>query len=219
MFKIYRKFFTDKELLGIESLIGSYLPDEFWSKSKATGKGDMGDGSYGNSRKSTARIIQPYRVDRDLIKKLISVIEIDFDCNLYPLEAWSIQKYVGESKDHFYWHQDTLDFFRVSAYDINNKTPDEIFVQNTTPLRKISISVALNDRDEYNGGQFVIDMGDGKKSPVDLDRGDMIAFTSDTFHGVEDMQSGERQALIIWLVDNEEYIAWKELSEEPIEPL
>jgi predicted 2-oxoglutarate/Fe(II)-dependent dioxygenase YbiX len=43
----------------------------------------------------------------------------------------------------------------------------------------------------------------------------MIIFDSDTFHGVEPITEGRREALIIWAVHKSKVMQWSELCEVP----
>lgn len=129
-------------------------------------------------------------------------------------EAWSVNKYKAAERGHFYWHSDVLNFFKYHGDDVGKLTPEEIFIKNTRPDRAMSVSVALNNRSDYNGGQFVIDVGDGAQTPIDLNKGDAVVFTSETLHGVEDVTEGDRYALVIWLVDYEEFEEWNKMRLE-----
>lgn len=204
MIKIYRKFFTDSQLDSIADAIKNHCNYK-WNKSASVGRNTTE--SYDTDRVADFVAAPSDVVDSAIVSHLIDTINSDFDMDLYPHESWSIQKYRAEARGHFYWHQDVLDFF-IYREELN---AEQQFVRNAVPNRKVSISVALNNRNEYEGGQFKIDFGDGRQSPVDLDRGDMIVFTSDTFHGVDDVTDGSRNALIIWLIDKEEFKAWEEL--------
>lgn len=210
MIKIYRKFFDENTVVRIEKTMRD-LSGNGWSQSGAISSRDT-KSSYDESRVAESITTSPDKMPQDIVDSVVNHINKEFGMNLMAHEPWSIQKYRDSVRGHFYWHSDVLNFF---IYDADRDTsPERLFRINTIPHRKVSISVALNDRSDYNGGQFVIDMGDGKQTPVDLDRGDMIAFTSDTFHGVEDVTQGHRNALIIWLIDKEEYLEWEELCSD-----
>ena len=63
--------------------------------------------------------------------------------------------------------------------------------------RKISISLALNDPNEYEGGQLSFFMT-GVQS-VDIPQGTAVAFPSFTPHKVEPVTKGERWSLVCWI--------------------
>lgn len=212
MIKIFRNYFSDADLIEIEKNIKAVSRSN-WKPSSSIGSGDI-VGSYNTTRVAEAIVADPRTINQEIVNRLVATINDSFEFDLMADEGWSIQKYRAENKGHFYWHQDVLDFFIYDANQDKNISHDKLFIRNSRPNRKVSISVALNDRKDYNGGQFSIDMGDGKPTPVDLNRGDMIAFTSETFHGVDDVTEGHRNALIIWLIDREEYIQWAELCSD-----
>lgn len=211
-FKVFREFFNEVELLEIESTMTAYRPLSEWGDSASISKYDT-YGKTDDARIAKYLITEPHSF-RDKTKQRIHDAIQDVEPGVYYFdESWSIQRYLGEDRGKFDWHHDVIDFFKPGI----NDTPEEQFIKNSRPNRKISISVALNDREEYNGGQFILNTdGTGEKGnrePIDLDRGDMVIFTSDTWHGVEPVTEGERSALIIWLIDNEEYVKWKQLCD------
>ena len=63
--------------------------------------------------------------------------------------------------------------------------------------RKISVSLALNDPNEYEGGQLSFFMT-GVQS-VDIPQGTAIAFPSFMPHRVEPVTKGERWSLVCWI--------------------
>jgi hypothetical protein len=211
MHKVYRNLLSETELLAIEQAAGAYRSNDAWDDSFSIGN------SYGSISTSTSRIakslgISPEQIPSS-IRDTIRAAAVDVqDGNYHFNEAWSIQRYLDVDGGKFDWHTDTIRFFKYFKGD-ENLSAEEIFRRNTVPERAISVSIALNDREEYEGGQFIIDYGDGAKWPVDLDRGDACIFTSDTFHGVEPVTKGVRDALIIWLVNYEDYVRWLELCD------
>ena len=209
-FKVFRKFFTREEVDEIFDFFDKSA--EGWSSAGAVNSGDI-EVSYNSSRKSLYKGIDPSSIPVDWKNRVElaarKVIPGTYDFS----ESWAVQRYKHQDRGHFYWHHDVLDHFLFHTTDVG-KTPEEIYIKNTRPRRKISISVALNDRSDYNGGQFIIDVGDGEQTPLDLNKGDMVAFDSYTHHGVEDVTEGERRALIIWLIDYEENKEWEQMKQE-----
>ena len=139
----------------------------------------------------------------------MQVMDRDFameDDSYYFDEEWAIQRYLGEQGGKFDWHQDILDFFQY----VQGSTAEEHFIRNTRPNRKLSVSVAMNNKSDYNDGNLVIGTKEEKSErvPVDLDRGDMVIFTSNTYHGVEPVTEGTRYALIIWALSYNEIYEW-----------
>ena len=206
--KVFRKLFTEEELNTIYSIVDSQT--DYWEASRSV-NGQTAKESYNTSRVAVAKTARPNKFPASILNKLHNAVQ-ETKSGVYAfVEPWSIQKYKAIDRGHFHWHHDVLDFFLYHDSD-RDKTHEQVYLKNIMPRRKMSVSVALNDRSDYNGGQFIIDVGDGKATPVDLDRGDTVIFDSYVYHGVEDVTGGQRSALIVWLVDGEELKEWKELA-------
>ena len=65
-------------------------------------------------------------------------------------------------------------------------------------LRKISVSVPLNDPGDYEGGQFEINLGT-PNNPISQKKGAAILFPSYVLHRVLPVTRGIRYALVAWL--------------------
>tara|TARA_Y100001973_G_C5207862_1_gene342938 strand:- start:2796 stop:3461 length:666 start_codon:yes stop_codon:yes gene_type:complete len=199
MHKLFRNYFSDQDLILFEQP-REYIQQASISKGQAA--------SYDTSRIAEAKVFDPYRdLPIELLDKVHDAVmdTKDYDSGYEFLEPWSVQTYHDYQGGKFDWHIDRLNYYMGRSDD-----PEKDYLKNIAPQREMSISVGLNDREEYEGGQFILDVGDGKKTPVDLDRGDMVIFDSDTYHGVEPVTKGTREALIIWLVHRDKFIEWKE---------
>ena len=68
--------------------------------------------------------------------------------------------------------------------------------------RKISVTVFLNDPEEYEGGEFDLEIHGPKKDvryeSFKLSKGSIIVFPSDKWHRVRPVISGVRKSLVIW---------------------
>jgi len=62
----------------------------------------------------------------------------------------------------------------------------------------VSITIFLNEPDEYNGGELVISSNYGKQS-VKLKAGDAIMYPSSSVHQVNTVTDGERLVAVTWL--------------------
>lgn len=72
---------------------------------------------------------------------------------------------------------------------------DQGFMMNTLAMeRKLSVTIQLNSRDDYEGGNFTINGG-----KADMDIGDMIVFPSILVHEVEEITDGTRYAFVGWV--------------------
>ena len=106
--------------------------------------------------------------------------------NLYEfdLQEWAtpIQfTSYSEPGHHYDWHVDS------AQSDLNKDF-----------IRKLSISLCLTPKEEYEGGEFCIRI-DGKEFEFKLDVGEAILFPADTWHKVNPLKSGKRTALVAWM--------------------
>ena len=102
----------------------------------------------------------------------------------YDLDAWAsrIQYTVYDNPGCKYdWHIDNC---------VSDFHPEKV--------RKLSISLCLSSKDEYEGGEFQILMGRSMKS-FKMDCGDAIIFPSDCTHRVRPLKSGKRISLVGWM--------------------
>tara|TARA_R110000772_G_scaffold107704_1_gene210286 strand:- start:7830 stop:8489 length:660 start_codon:yes stop_codon:yes gene_type:complete len=211
MYKVFRELFDETELITIEGLI---IPSGRWINSQSISSGALKGDAYGD-RVSLTNSTHPNRIPIEIRDKLMKAVVETVPDEYAFIEPWAINRYKAENKGHFYWHRDRLDYFQLLKVDMDrNISEEEIFVNNTRPQREMSVSVALTDRSEYNGGQFSVDNGDKRQTPIDLDRGDVAIFDSDTYHGVDDVTEGYRDALIVWLVHADKFEFWKDIREE-----
>ncbi len=106
--------------------------------------------------------------------------------NLYKfdLQEWAtpiqFTCYKGEGA-HYDWHLDS------AASDLNPNF-----------VRKLSISLCLTPKEEYEGGEFCIRI-DNNEFEFKLDVGEAILFPSDTFHKVKPLKSGKRTTIVGWM--------------------
>lgn len=105
----------------------------------------------------------------------------------YDLCQWAdkIQYTVYDGKkSHYSWHQDST----ISPYQHENQQL----------IRKLSISLCLSSKDDYEGGEFQIMFGPRYMKTIKLDIGDVIVFPSDSIHRVRPLKSGKRISLVGW---------------------
>jgi len=106
-------------------------------------------------------------------------------------ETCQFTKYVGSKKQHYDWHTDS-----GKKLLLNGK------------IRKLSLTVALIDGDNYEGGNFEITENDPKKEnevtiikPARL-KGSVTIFPSFVWHRVTPVTSGTRYSLVNWQQGN-----------------
>lgn len=63
-----------------------------------------------------------------------------------------------------------------------------------TTHRKISMVLMLSDKDSYGGGELVI-----AKKPFKEDKGSLILFRPSAIHSVQEVTSGIRKSLVMWV--------------------
>ena len=103
----------------------------------------------------------------------------------YDLSSWTskIQYTVYEGKGTGYtWHTDNLHC---------------LYQQNH--VRKLSISLCLSSKDDYDGGELQILSGGNEMHTFKMDIGDVIVFPSDYNHRVRPLKSGKRISLVGWM--------------------
>ena len=101
-------------------------------------------------------------------------------------ESCQFTKYVGSKKQHYDWHTDS-----GTKANENGK------------IRKLSMTVALVDGSEYEGGDFEINVNDPKREEVHVIKpaklkGSVTIFPSFVWHRVTPVTSGTRYSLVNW---------------------
>ena len=103
--------------------------------------------------------------------------------DLYGLnEAFQYTVYEGAEGGYYGWH-----------VDMGEKRYEP---------RKISLSLQLSDPSDYEGGDLVLEAGDGSYQG-EKSRGTLIAFPSFVLHRVVPVTSGVRKSLVIWVAGPE----------------
>lgn len=103
--------------------------------------------------------------------------------DLYGLnEAFQYTIYEGSEGGHYGWHVDMGE-------------------KNYEP-RKISLSLQLSEPSDYEGGDLVLEAGDGPYR-AEKARGTLIAFPSYVLHRVVPVSSGVRKSLVVWVAGPE----------------
>ena len=69
-------------------------------------------------------------------------------------------------------------------------------------IRKISMTLFMNNPDEYEGGEFDLELSHPERKPryqtFKLKKGSAIFFQSDVWHRVRPVSSGMRKSLVAW---------------------
>ena len=93
-------------------------------------------------------------------------------------------QYAEYAKGDFYdWHMDS-----------------SVEMSDMPPVRKISMTLLLNDPDEFEGGNLELFCGrlDSKKNKFKLKRGFAVFFASFILHRVAPVTKGNRKSLVMW---------------------
>ena len=124
--------------------------------------------------------------------------QIFHSVNLYNKQQWnydldgsdSIQYGIYSDGGFYDWHVD--------------KEPNAINMkgENKSLIRKLSMTIWLNDPDEYEGGELDIELKGPRKDPryetFKLSKGSILIFQSDKWHRVRPVTSGVRKSLVTW---------------------
>lgn len=77
------------------------------------------------------------------------------------------------------------------SFDVNNNK----FIDNICPNRHFSISILLNNVNNYKGGKFKFCNDD---KVININKGDAIIFDTNEIHEVTKIKKGKRLVIIIW---------------------
>ena len=124
------------------------------------------------------------------IVELIARVNYDkFAMDIDFLEALQYTSYKApekpeETPGHYHWHIDCHQ---------NERRVNE---------RKLSIVIAVNDPDEYEGGDLLINDSGNQDRPtvVRLRKGEAVVFYSHLGHTVTPVTKGERRSLVGWVL-------------------
>jgi PKHD-type hydroxylase len=180
-----------KKYYGINNLINTPLwnliQKELNSSNLEWEDGAVGEKGYSkNTRKSKIAWIS----DVYLREQLFHSVDLYNKQNWnYDLDGCDGIQYGTYSDGGFYdWHVDE----EAEIEPINGKYL----------VRKLSMTIWLNDPDEYEGGEFDIEIKgpreDIRYETLKLSKGSIIIFPSDKWHRVRPVTSGVRKSLVTW---------------------
>ena len=130
----------------------------------------------------------------ELNQQLLDMI-VDWNNNIskwnWNITSLEFPQYGIYNKGGYYgWHIDV----------VHPNSPD----YNPNIVRKISISIWLNDPDEYEGGELDIEVdgpnADSRYVTFKLSKGSIVVFPSDKWHRVRPITSGVRKSLVAWFL-------------------
>tara|TARA_B100000965_G_scaffold221197_1_gene185032 strand:- start:120 stop:722 length:603 start_codon:yes stop_codon:yes gene_type:complete len=128
--------------------------------------------------------------DPNLNSELFNLVNVCNNDNWsYDLDGCDAIQYGTYSDGGYYdWH-----------VDIEQKVK---FIDGKYLARKLSMTIWLNDPDEYEGGEFDIEIKgprmDVRYDTLKLKKGSIVVFPSDKWHRVRPVTSGVRKSLVTW---------------------
>ena len=129
---------------------------------------------------------------RSLLLTLCHQVNVNAEWNLQILGGEGIQYTLYNEGDHYNWHVDAQGFLKSQ----------QMGMCSDSPVRKISLTVFLNDPEEYEGGELELELFGplAKERSVKFKepKGTVIFFPSDTWHKVNPITSGVRKSLVSW---------------------
>lgn len=148
-------------------------------------------------RKCTVRCLWPeHKAYGGVFKSIIDLVkqyQKDFNVDLdYQIDG-SIQHITYNPGDVVGWHDDTMNYSGA----INNPQ-----YNNLTINRKLSLTIMLSDPSEFTGGEFVFEQGVPVNHKME-NKGTVALFTSHSPHKVEEITSGVRHILFVFLTGPE----------------
>ena len=154
-------------------------------------------GKKGVRRCDVRPLIPTMKPYNDIFKSLIDYakqnaykIGVDLDFNI---DGPCIQHITYLPGHYVGWHNDTL------GIGAARETKQ---YESLTISRKASLTVILSDPSEYTGGNFVFEPGFNLETKVE-GKGTVALFTSHSQHKVEEITSGRRNILFIFLTGPE----------------
>jgi len=101
-------------------------------------------------------------------------------------ESCQFTKYDGNKKQHYDWHTDA-----------------GLRMNQNGKIRKLSMTVALVDGSDYEGGEFEINMSTPEKEIIHVVKeskikGSVVIFPSFVWHRVKPVTAGTRYSLVNW---------------------
>ena len=134
-----------------------------------------------------------YHEIHNLIHRANESAEWNFHWNYSEPAQYTIYR-----KGQFYeWHQDSFD---KPTSNPNNKNFHN-------KIRKLSVTISLNDSSEYTGGRLQFLDRHGYKQKIItckeiLTKGSLVVFPSFMWHRVTPVTKGERKSLVMWNLGN-----------------
>tara|TARA_Y100001973_G_scaffold4795_1_gene6863 strand:+ start:195 stop:791 length:597 start_codon:yes stop_codon:yes gene_type:complete len=185
-----------KRIYGINNLINTPLWDLIQEKLNSSNMewndalvNDESNGYYNDIKRRNTKIAW---IPDDLYLRE----QLFHSVNLYNQQTWnydldgcdSVQYGSYSDGGRYDWHVD--------------EEPEIPNINGKYLTRKLSTTIWLNDPDEYEGGEFDIEVEgpfkDIRYNTLKLKKGSIVIFPSDKWHRVRPITSGVRKSLVTW---------------------
>lgn len=175
--------FTEDQLQKLES----YCENLDLEKATVVGKNDIN--STPRVRKSKRAFLVPNHETRwifDQFSTVISTLNNDFyQFDLIGFDQ--IQYTVYDKKgDNYNYHMDLI-------------LGRENMLLNRYHMRKLSVILFLQNKNEFEGGEFELYGGEKNIFEIEQTRGRIVIFPSYIIHRVKPIKKGTRKSLVIWV--------------------
>ena len=170
-----------------------------YAKTQSSSFGLTGDQKENSIKKYKKRKSKVIWLEEAWIYKMlcpyVSSANISLNLNYNINTSETPQFTIYEVGQYYGWHQD----------DFPEPYPsDHVLIRLRNKSRKISATIALNSKGEYEGGdlQLAVDQLENPKREIispDLNKaGSMVVFPSSTWHRVTPVTKGTRYSLVMW---------------------
>lgn len=141
-----------------------------------------------------------------ILDKKIRATDIVWMHKLAPISCVAVS-YINSANTQAGWNYDLIDIeqVQIGRYDKGGHYDwhtDEVTLpkndlNTTNKIRKISISIQLNDPNEYEGGNLEFKVRENVDS-LKMQQGDIIVFPSFVEHRVTPVTEGARYSAVTW---------------------
>ena len=87
---------------------------------------------------------------------------------------------------------------QFTNYKVADKYGRHVDKSTSTIVRKLSLSIQLNDPKDYEGGELIL-YNNEKGEEMKKEQGTLVLFPSYTLHEVKPITKGERNSLVSWV--------------------
>jgi len=176
-FWVHKKNAVDESIL---STIDDYMDKQNLNQGETVGNHECRDSRiHWMTDQRYQNLLMP--VYNDITSMVESINDRNWRYIIDGWEPFQYAEYDESYRGYFDWHIDLA---------IPFKSPSQ-------PLsRKLSFSLGLSDRNDYEGGGLIINFG--KEKTFKLGRGEIVIFPSWMLHKVAPVTTGKRKVIVGW---------------------